>query len=59
MLDAVEPSFIFATEDIVCCDEASVTDVTTVEDEIDDVSSCNCVVVKVVVVACNKVNSEY
>ncbi len=50
---------VCAADDIVCGSEVLATDVRTVEDKIDDVSSCNCVVVKVVVVACNKVNSEY
>ncbi len=45
MVDAVDSSFVFSAEEITSCPEASAIDVTTVEDEIDDVSSTNSVVV--------------
>ncbi len=45
MVDAVDTSFVFSAEEIASCPEASAIDVTTVEKEIDDVSSTNSVVV--------------
>jgi hypothetical protein len=43
MLDTVDISLVGSNEEMVCCSEASERDVTTVEDEIDVVSSNNSV----------------
>ncbi len=45
MLDAVDASFVCSTVEIVRCGETSATDVATVEDETDVVSTNNSVVV--------------
>ncbi len=45
MMDAVVAALVCSDEEMVCCREESPTDVPTVDDEIDDVSSNNSAVV--------------